>query len=176
MPGEPIDSGRVAARVAFLLVVGLWVGSMVYFASVAAPAAFAALADQPGLPGRQLAGSVVRLALGTLNQSGVAMAVVTLVLLYLAEPKVRVRATVVIAVLIVLLGVMSFVAHAVVSARLDALRTLMGVIDEVSRDDPRRVEFGRLHGVSVLILAVQIVMALGVFLTAGWRWMRPARG
>ncbi len=174
MPVNQIDSGRVAARVVFLLVVGLWLGAMVYFAAVAAPAAFAAFADQPGLPGRQLAGTVVRIALGTLNQSGVAMAIITLVLLYLAEPDVRVRATVVLAVLVIVLGGLSFVAHAVVAARLEALRTLMGVIDNISLDDPRRVEFGRLHVVSVLILAVQIVLALVVFATAGWRWLRPA--
>ena len=176
MSAERIDSGRVAARVAFLLVVGLWIGAMVYFAAVAAPAAFAALADQPGLPGRQLAGTVVRIALGTLNQSGVVMAVVTIVLLFLAETETRGRATISLAVLVVLLGALSFVAHGVVSARLEELRTLMGVIDVVSLDDPRRVEFGRLHVVSVLILAVQIVVALGVFVTAGWRWLRPARG
>lgn len=172
---EPIDSGRVAARLGFLLVLGLWVGAMVYFAAVAAPAAFAALTEQPGLPGRQLAGSVVRIALGTLNQSGVAMAVILLVLMALAEPAVRVRPVVVLAAIVVLLGVLSFVAHGVVSARLDALRTAMGVIDDVALDDPRRLEFGRLHGVSVLLLATQIVGATGVFVAAGWRWLRPAR-
>ncbi|MBK6315930.1 MAG: DUF4149 domain-containing protein [Blastocatellia bacterium] len=175
MSDSRIDSGRVAARLAFLLVLGLWIGAMVYFAAVAAPAAFAALADQPGLPGRQLAGSVVRIALGTLNQSGVAMAVVALVLLFLSEPNVRNRSTAVLAVLVIVLGVLSFVAHGVVSARLDVLRTAMGVIDEVAVDDPRRLEFGRLHGVSVLLLAVQILVAVGVFVTSGWRWLRPVR-
>lgn len=174
MTNANIDSGRVAARVAFLLVVALWIGAMVYFAAVAAPAAFAALADQQGLPGRQLAGSVVRIALGTLNQSGVAMAVVAIVLLVLSEPDVRRRPVVVGVVVVVLLGVLSFVSHAVVSSRLDVLRTAMGVIDEVSPSDPRRLEFGRLHGVSVLLLGVQILGALGVFVTAGWRWLRPS--
>lgn len=170
-----IDSGRIAARVAFLLVLGLWIGAMVYFASVAAPAAFAALADQPGLPGRQLAGAVVRIALGTLNQSGVAMAFVALVLLYLAEPDYRTRPVLVVAGIVLLLGILSFVAHGVVSARLETLRIAMGVIDEVALDDPRRIEFGRLHVVSVLVLMAQIVGALITFVLSGWRWLKPIR-
>lgn len=173
-PADRVDSGRVAARVAFLLVIGLWIGAMVYFASVAAPAAFAALADQPGLPGRQLAGSVVRIALGTLNQSGVAMAIVASVLMLLAEPEVKSRPVIVVVTILLLLGVLSFVAHSVVAARLDSLRVAMGVIDGVALDDPRRVEFGRLHVVSVLLLSFQIVGALVVFVLTGRRWLRPA--
>jgi hypothetical protein len=168
---------RTIARLAFLLVLGVWIGAMLYFGIVTAPAAFAAL-DVPGQEaGRHLAGDVVRIALGQLNLAGIALGVAALVLAIVGEPPSRRRQIggIVTLVVALLLPLASVVSQFVVSARMEAIRASTAAIDSLAANDPARLEFGRLHGISVAILGAQLVVALLLFFWCGWQWLAGQR-
>ncbi len=177
MTNTPTDNFiRNICRVAFLLTLGGWIGGMVFFAAVTAPAAFAAtarLADS----GSQVAGSVVRIALGVLNVTAFGLTPLCMALMFAGESEKRrfTRTVGILMVAFVAIGLLSLVSHGVVTTRLDELRAMMGVIDTVPVSDPRRMEFNRLHKVSVGLLVFQLVTALGVFGTVGWRWLGEPR-
>jgi hypothetical protein len=62
---------------------------------------------------------------------------------------------------VVLVIVATGVGHWVIAARMRALRVAMSIpIDQVSAADPRRVEFGNLHGYSVNALGLAMIAAL----------------
>jgi len=70
-------------------------------------------------------------------------------------------------VLIVLMIVLTLVSQMTISGKLLALRNDMKVIDNVPRDDPRRVEFNRLHQWSTRLEGAVLLMGLAViYLTA----------
>lgn len=64
----------------------------------------------------------------------------------------------------VCLGVIALttaVGHWVIAARMRALRAAMVLpIDQIALDDPRRIEFGNLHGYSVNALGLAMIAAL----------------
>ena len=176
MNPKPDNFVRNICRVSFLFVLGGWIGAMVYFAAVAAPAAFAATA---GLAegGRQVAGSVVRIALSVLNVAGFALAPVCMVLMFLGESEARrfTRTAGILMIAMVMIGLIGLVSHGVVTTRLDELRAAMVVIDKVPLTDPHRIEFDRLHKVSVGLLVLQMLTAVSVFAAMGWRWLGEPR-
>jgi hypothetical protein len=58
----------------------------------------------------------------------------------------------------------------VIAAKMRALRVAMVLpVDQVPLDDPRRVDFNRLHGYSVTALSIAMIAALIVFLTIAYR-------
>lgn len=143
----------MSPRVAPLL--WLWLGASLLFATVVAPAAFAVL------PTRALAGLLVGRVLPILFWSGAVVGAITIV----ATDGWR-RALAVI-VLCASLG-----AQLVVAPRIERTRAALGpVIEDIPADDPRRLAFGRLHGLSVLLLGVGMlgagIIALGGLVRPG---------
>ncbi|MDX2029323.1 MAG: DUF4149 domain-containing protein [Blastocatellia bacterium] len=58
---------------------------------------------------------------------------------------------------------LALVSGLYVSRRLDALRTKMpNGIDRTPKDDPRRVEFNRLHRLSTTLMAFNLLLGLGL--------------
>lgn len=136
----------VYSALSSIALLAAWLGVAVFVAAVIAPAAFAVL------PTRALAGALVARALPILCIGGIAIGgVIT------ATYAGRVRLASV-GGLLLLVG---NGAALMVERRLHAMLVAMGApIDAIAKADPRRIAFGRLHGVSVLMLAVGLVGAL----------------
>jgi hypothetical protein len=154
-------NGAVAAtRGASVATVGLsaWLGAALLAAAVVAPAAFAVL------PTRALAGALVGRVLPPLFLAGFVLnAIVAALAVRLGGPYAPSRAA-----FAALAAAACAVAQFVIARRIETLRAAIGPsLDALAPGDPRRVEFGRLHGMSVLslgvaMLAAAIVVALTV--------------
>jgi len=123
-----------------LLSLSLWVGSIFFFAAVVAPTLFAVL------PTRALAGLVVSNSLAKLHWVGLICAVVYLLCCLLltifhagAAPFHRRDL-----MLVCMLAITLFL-HYGFEPRMVRLRDSMGIIDVVPHNDPRRIEFNRMH-------------------------------
>ena len=148
-----------------LIALVVWLGGIIFFSFVVAPTVFA-----PGiLPSRDLAGNVVNRSLGILNIVGLVCGVVFLTasLAYGQLVQHSLRPFAAIHILIVVMIILTIVAQFGVAPKMAALRTDMGVIDNIPQDDVRRVEFNSLHRWSTRLGGSIFFLGLGVlFLTA----------
>lgn len=150
-------------RFFMLLALVVWIGGIIFFATVVAPTLFKVL------PTHQLAGAVVSRSLGILHWIGIACGIVFLVTSMITSYSARGAAHpfaprhVLVYVMLVLTAISQFV----VSAKLLAMRTAMGEIDLVPLTDARRIAFNQLHvwstrlesGVLILGLIVLFIVA-----------------
>jgi uncharacterized membrane protein len=148
-----------------LLSLALWVGGIIFFAFILAPSVF-----HPGiLPSRQLAGAVVSRSLGRLHWMGLVCGVVFLVGA-IADSRASTGFASVFAarnMLILAMILLTLFSMFVISTRMLTLRNDMAFIDNVPHDDPRRVEFNRLHEWSTRLEGAVLVLGLAVlFLTS----------
>jgi hypothetical protein len=119
-------------------------------AAVVAPAAFAVL------PTRALAGALVGRVLPVIFLSGIVLAAAAAAIGWNAAPAFA-RSRV---VLPLLAALACAVAQFGVGPRIARLRAEMGPsIEALPTDDPRRAQFGRLHGVSVAFMGVGMLAA-----------------
>ncbi len=128
-------------RTLMLLCLIVWIGGIIFFAFVLAPTVFTVL------PTRELAGNVVNPSLMKLHWMGLISGVVFLVcsLLHNRAQYAEMRAFSASHVLIVLMLALTLVSQFRIMPRMAALRSEMGVIDNVSPSDARRIEFNSLH-------------------------------
>lgn len=141
----------------------VWIGGLIFFAFVVAPAAFAVL------PTHQYAGEVVSRTLGRLHWIGVVSGLVYLgtSMAYTQAKTGSVQPFAARHVLIVLMILLTLTSQLAISGRMLALRNDMKVIDNVPQDDPRRVEFNRLHHWSTRLEGTVLLMGMAViYLTA----------
>ena len=141
-------------RYLMMLSLAVWLGGIVFFGAVMAPALFSIL------PKRELAGAVVTRTLGGLHWIGIIAAVLFLACSFLATRTVAGRDGLVIAML-----ALTLVSQFGVSRRMQVLRADMMEIDAVAPTDPRRVEFNRLHRISTGLEQAVLVMGLVVLWT-----------
>ncbi len=139
-------------------VLALWLGAALLTAAVVAPAAFAVL------PTRALAGALVGRVLPTIFVGGVVVGIAGAVLAAGAGGAYARGRIALPALCAVLCGAAQFG----VTPRIQTLRAQMGPdIEALPRDDPRRAEFGKLHGVSVLFMgAAGLAAGAAIMLTA----------
>jgi len=153
------------AFVRFLMLLSLvvWVGGLIFFSFVVAPSLFSIL------PSRHLAGTVVTRALASLHWMGLAAGVVFAIcsMIYAnashgsPEPFAA-RHLIVYAML-----ALTIASQFGISPKMHALRTQMVKVDDVPADDPRRVEFNRLHAWSTRLEGGVFFLGLALlFLTA----------
>ena len=123
-----------------VLSLGLWVGSIFFFAAAVAPGAFSVL------PNHMLAGMVVSRSLVSLHWIGIICGLVFLLCAFLIAfveggrtPFHRSD------LLIVFMMAITLFAHFGVERRMNQLKAEMGMIDVVPKDDARRVAFNRMH-------------------------------
>lgn len=141
-----------------LLSVTVWLGAIIYFAFVVAPALFGTL------PTRHLAGLVVTRSLTMLHTIGMAAGLVFLAASFLYHylatglPHLLAPRHILVAVMLLLTVGSEFA----VAPRMAALRVEMGEIDKVAADDTRRVRFNQLHrwstGLETMVLALGLVV------------------
>jgi hypothetical protein len=140
--------------VAVALVVSAWLGAAVLLATSVAPSAFAVL------PSRMLAGALIARVLPPLFVAGLVVGLLAVVM----ETRWQRGAGV------VMVGACA-IGQFVVGRRIDRLRaTIGGPLDALAENDPRRLAFGRLHGLSVGLLGVAMIAALVIAVAAVFAW------
>lgn len=148
-------AGRLLTTGALL---ALWLGAALLTAAVVAPAAFAVL------PTRALAGALVGRVLPTIFIAGVVVGATAAVLAAGAGGAfVRARIALPIAC-----ALFCAAAQFGITPRIESLRAQMGPdIEALPTTDVRRAAFGRLHGVSVLLMgAAGLTAGAALVLTA----------
>jgi Domain of unknown function (DUF4149) len=142
-----------------VLALGTWVGSIFYFSAVVAQTAFAVL------PTKDQAGLVVGQALSRLHTLGLIAAIVYLVAGGALVGSIRALAKPAM-IGVVLMVVLTVISQNRVTHRMTELRRQMVSVEKTAADDPRRVEFDKLHSVSVgLEGAVFLIGLVSLFLT-----------
>jgi len=146
-----------------LLSLIVWIGGLIFFAFVVAPAAFSVL------PTRHLAGNVVARTLGILHWMGIMSGIIFLVASVLyshisrGTPQIFAGRN----ILIVLMLVLTLISQFGMIPRMDTLRASMGEIDSVPPDNPARMQFDALHVWSTRVEGGVFSLGLvAVYLTA----------
>jgi uncharacterized membrane protein len=150
-------------RYLMLLSLVVWLGGLIFFAFVLAPAAFSVL------PTRHLAGSMVGRSLGTLHWMGIFSG-----LIFLASSTIYSRLSKgmphVFAgrhILICLMLALTVISQFGIVPRMDTLRASIGEIDSVPLNNPARMQFDTLHVWSVRVESGVLLLGLVVvYLTA----------
>ena len=155
------------AVVRFLMLLSLvvWVGGIIFFASVLAPTVF----HTGILPSRQVAGAVVSRSLGILHWMGLACGVVWVGNSMIDAKTMQGFLNPFAArnLLIYAMIALTLVSMFAISPRMLALRNDMVFIDNVPHEDARRIEFNRLHEWSTRLESTVLLLGLMViFLTS----------
>ena len=134
-----------------LLLLAMWLGGATLVATTVAPAAFAVL------PTRALAGALVGRVLPQVFYAGMLLGAIAAALAWTdrTAPHAAARA-------IASLGtvVACAVAQWVIGPRIARLRETIGSsVEALATTDPLRMEFGRLHGLSVLAMGAGMIAA-----------------
>jgi hypothetical protein len=133
------------------VLVTAWLGASLITVAVVAPGAFAVL------PSRSMAGTMVGRVLPSLFIAGIAIGVVVALLSGGLASAGAPRWT---AVSALLASVACAISQFGITPQLDRLRSaIVGPIEALSPDDPRRVAFGLLHGYNVAGLGVAMLAA-----------------
>jgi hypothetical protein len=147
------------ARFLMLLSLVVWIGGIVFFSFVVAPALFSIL------PSRELAGAVVQRSLNALHWIGICSALVFLIastLDALNTPGVRYGVSR--NVLMTIALALTLISQFGVTRTMVRLRRDMGTIDTVSAGDSRRVEFNRLHTMSTALEGGVLLLGLATLI------------
>ena len=142
---------RMSYPILQLCALALWLGASVLFSAAVAPAAFAVL------PTRTLAGDIVGRVLPVIFYAGMLVGVLVIALDFADAEEWRWNTSVIAAAVV---AIACAAAQFVVGSRIDQVRSrIAGAVDALAPGDPLRVEFGRLHGVSVALLGVAMLAA-----------------
>jgi uncharacterized membrane protein len=141
---------------------GTWVGSIFYFSAVVAPGAFRVL------PSQGLAGVLVEFTLRRLHTLGVVAGVVFLLAsaaLAISASGFR-RSVLLPSIGVAIMVALTLISQHVVIQRMMELRREMGSVAATAKDDSKRVEFDKLHGVSVHLEGTTLLIGFAsLFLT-----------
>ena len=141
-----LNSLRTLLRAIVLMLVALWVGGVLFF-PVVAWAAFSTLPDT------HIAGTVARLCLHTLHVEGLVSGVLLLILLPVAGALQAYGRTVVgpISATLAMLALTTFSQYSLMPRMEQDRLAVGGSIDAAPGNDPRRIDFNRLHVASVRV-------------------------
>jgi|SRR5580658_3625268 hypothetical protein len=141
---------------------GTWLGSIFYFSAAVAPGAFRVL------PSQDLAGLLVEFTLRRLHTVGVIAGLLFLIAsaaMALTSTGAGKRLVLPVAGVVVMV-VLTMVSQHMVIRRMNVLRREMGSVVETPPENPRRVEFDRLHRVSVQLEGATLLIGVAaLFLT-----------
>lgn len=157
--GREVTPTTVRAILGTVVALAVWLGAVLFFIAVVAPAAFSAL------PTRTLAGALVGHTLPAIFYAGIVAGVVAFLLTLAGGPTAARRgAQLAGAGAIVLL---CFLGQIVIGGRIAHVMAAMRTpLDALPPGDPTRVEFGRLHALSVASLGLAALVGLAVLAMA----------
>lgn len=138
---------------------GTWIGAVLYFGAIVAPAAFSVLTPDQ-------AGALVGLTLGRLHLMGIVAGII-----YLLVTAVWARSAAALLhpapLLVLAMVVLTFISQFWVSGTMDALRGQMGSVSATLTTNQLRISFDRLHRISVnLEMAVLAAGILALIFTS----------
>jgi len=157
--------------VAFIevLLLGVWLGSMIFFSFAVAPSAFAVL------PTREMAGVMVTSTIGKIEAMGLIIGTL-LILMHAASWRTgqSSRATKILqAVLLLLMTASAGLSRFWISPAMVSLRAQMGGhIDNVAVTDPMRIQFNDLHQYSVGLMGAAMISGLVVLFLTVRSWFK----
>ncbi len=161
----------VSLRILRLLAMVVWVGGLVFFAFVVAPVAFSVL------PSTREAGMGVGGTLRVLNELGYFCGLVFLLatsLLWLrSEGRGHWRFATQWLLAALMLVATVYVQAGVIPAMERDRMAVGGAIDSAAPNDPARVDFDRLHGISEKVEGSALLLGLGVVVLMGFEDGRP---
>jgi len=151
-------------RMIALSLLALWIGGLAALGGIAAPIIFAQLESHDPHGGRELAGAIFGAAFQRFEWLAVAagaLLILILVVRTMLGPRPR-RLAVRMQLLVLLVGIAIATAGWIAPA-IDRLRlSAGGPMATLSVDDPRRVEFARLHGISNGLAILSLFGALSL--------------
>ena len=150
---------KTAIRTLILLLIILWLGGVLFFPVVAATAF-------GSLPDTHAAGTIVGKCLRVMHYEGLFSGAVIVLLLLVAQFIKAVPRSVVAPVVmtLIMLGLTAFSQFSIIPRMENYRIAAGGAIDAVPRNDPNRMAFNKLHGVSekveegVLLAGVVLVI------------------
>ncbi len=152
------------------LVLGLWLGALVFFGAVLAPIAFSQLPPLFATPaaGIHAAGMVVGGSLVRLHWIGLFCGLIFLVVSVVA--RAHYRTIIPQALLVLVMMVLTAYSQFSIIPRMDTARdSVGGNVDAVAANNPGRQIFDRLHQRSVHVEALILLCGLGALVaTAHW--------
>lgn len=155
----------VVLRVASLIVLALWTGGLAVLGFVAAPAIFTTLEAQDPAGGRGLAGLVFGAVFARFQTWAWILGGVLILLLgarALLGPRPR-RLGWRLMTIAIMLALSLYTAFGL-APRIDGIRReTSGSVSALPDTDPRKQEFGRLHGLSNIFMLITLVGGVGLF-------------
>ena len=154
-----------ALRVISLALVAVWIGGLTALGVVAAPAVFDVLQQVDPAAGRTTAGLVFGEIFDRFQHLawGLGGALLALLGIRTALGPLPRRLAIQIWVVVAMLGASAYTGL-VVGPRIDQLReTTPATMQSLPDDDARKVEFGRLHGLSNGLMALTLMAGLCLF-------------
>ena len=157
---EESHSMKLVLNFVRLILLSLWLGATLFFGAVVAPSAFAVLRSFELSNASEIAGSIVTRCLSVVNIAGFILGLSLLLSVFVCTKSTRWRFLLeLLSASIIVLA--TGVGHWVIATRMHALRVAMSLpVDQVRPDDPRRIEFNRLHGYSVNTLGLAMIAAV----------------
>ena len=176
--GTLATTAAVVVRDVRLLLIALWLGAAVFFASTVAPSAFSVLRRYAVPHANELAGSIVTRTLAVVNTGGFIISLLLLASAFLFSHAVSRRAFYAEIISLLLLAIMTGTGQWIIAAKMLQLRAALGrPIDDVAQNDPLRIAFNSLHGYSVAALGIGIIAAaVALLLIARRRQRLEVRG
>jgi hypothetical protein len=168
-PGARLGVAQQIVAFIEVLLLGIWLGSMIFFSFAVAPSAFAVL------PTREMAGVMVTSTIGKIETLGLIIGTL-LVLIHVANWRSRQsrRATKMLQAALLLLMIASAgLSRFWVSPAMVSLRAQMGGhIDNVAVTDPMRIQFNDLHQYSVGLMSAAMISGLVVLFLTVRSWLK----
>lgn len=160
-------TGMLALRYVALVALVIWVGGLLALGAIAAPSIFAVLAITQPDNGRMLAGALfgeILRRFHIVSYAAGALLLGTLLLRRVLGPAPR-RFAWRAGIATVMLSATAY-SGLVVASRIARIQSSIGAApSSLPVDDPRRVEFGRLHGLST---ALELIPTLGGLMLIFW--------
>ena len=153
--------GMLVLRFATVLAIAVWIGGLVALGTIAAPAIFEVVSHRQVPDGRLLSGAIfgdVLRRFELVSYSCGALILAALAVRAVLGPRPR-RFSLRVGIAVLMLGA-SMYSGMVLSRRIVSVQESIGAgvaPSSLPSGDPRRVEFGRLHGQSTLIQLVPIL-------------------
>jgi hypothetical protein len=155
-----------------LLILGVWLGSMIFFSFAVAPSAFAVL------PSRHLAGQLVTSTIGKVEIIGLVLGTL-LLLIQLATWGIsglgKAGRLLRLLALLVMMAAAAGSRFWISPVMVDLRARMGGIIDEVSASDPLRVEFDHLHKYSVSLMSTALIAGLILLFLTVRSWLMRTR-
>ena len=168
-PGARLGVAQQIVAFIEVLLLGVWLGSMIFFSFAVAPSAFAVL------PTREMAGVMVTSTIGKIEAMGLIIGTL-LILMHAASWRTgqSSRATKILqAVLLLLMTASAGLSRFWISPAMVSLRAQMGGhIDNVAVTDPMRIQFNDLHQYSVGLMSAAMISGLVVLFLMVRSWLK----